>query len=134
MAFVDQLSVPGVPKVIDPAKHAMLDYGVAATFLTVGAKMLSSHRRAAILSFINGGLVLGVSLFTDYPGGVWRRIPFPVHGALDIAQAALAGVGPLLMGFGDHEEAKFFYGQAMSEVSVIAATDWHAPERITQAA
>jgi hypothetical protein len=30
------------------------------------------------------------------------------------------------MGFARDEEARAFYGQAMSEVGVIAATDWHA--------
>jgi hypothetical protein len=70
-------------------------------------------------------MVLGMSLFTDYPGGVWKRISFPMHGALDIGQAALAGAGPALMGFAGDPEARMFYGQAMSELGVIAATDWH---------
>jgi hypothetical protein len=30
------------------------------------------------------------------------------------------------MGFAAEPEAKAFYGQAVSEVGVIAATDWHA--------
>ena len=41
-------------------------------------------------------------------------------------QAALAGLGPALFGFADEPEANMFYGQAASEVGVIAATDWHA--------
>lgn len=134
MAFVDQVSVPGVPKVIDPAKHAVLDYGVAATYFALGAKMMSQHRPAAILAFINGGMVLGMSLFTDYPGGVWRRISFPTHGALDLVQAAVAGLGPVVMGFAGDPEARTFYGQAVSELSVVAATDWHAEDRAAIAA
>lgn len=134
MAFVDQLSVPGVPRMIDPAKHAMLDYGVAATYFMLGARMMSRHKPAAILAFINGGMVLGMSLFTDYPGGIWRRISFPTHGALDAVQAAMAGLGPVVMGFAGDPEARTFYGQALSEVSVIAATDWHAEDRVARAA
>ena len=126
MALVDQLEIPGVPKVIDPARHAMLDYGVAATFFMLGAQMMGRHRAAATLAFINGGMVLGMSLMTDYPGGIWRRISFPMHGALDVMQAAVAGLGPVVMGFAQDEEAKAFYGQALSELGVIAATDWHA--------
>ena len=126
MAVVDQLQIDGVPKVIDPAKHAVLDYGVAATFFAIGASMVNRHRGAATLAFINGAMVLGMSLFTDYPGGIWRKIPFPVHGALDMVQAAVAGLGPVVMGFADDPEATAFYGQALSEVGVIAATDWHA--------
>ena len=125
MALVDQLEIAGIPKVIDPARHAMLDYGVAATFFSIGAKMLPRHRPAATLAFINGAMVLGVSLMTDYPGGVWRRISFPMHGAMDLMQAAVAGLGPVVMGFANDPEAMPFYGQAVSELGVVAATDWH---------
>jgi hypothetical protein len=48
------------------------------------------------------------------------------HRTGDIVQAAVAGIGPVLMGFGRDAEARFFYGQAASEVGVIAATDWNA--------
>ncbi len=126
MAVVDQLEINGVPKVIDPAKHAVLDYGVAATYFVLGARMKGRHNAAAALAFINGAMVLGMSLFTDYPGGVWKKISFPMHGALDMVQAAMAGLGPVVMGFANDPEASAFYGQAVSEVGVIAATDWHA--------
>jgi len=111
---------------ISPAQHAVLDYGVAATFFALGARYRGVNRAASTLAFLNGAMVLGMSLFTDYPGGVWRRISFRTHGTLDVVQAALAGLGPLLFGFADEEEAGVFYAQAASEVSVIAATDWHA--------
>ena len=134
MALVDQVALDQVPKVIDPAQHAMLDYGVAATFFALGMKYRDTHRPAAVLAFVNGAMVLGMSLFTDYPGGVWRKISFPMHGALDIVQAAVAGLGPVVMGFADDPEARTFYGQAMSEIGVIAATDWHAQETAAMAA
>jgi hypothetical protein len=125
-SVVDRIAVPGVPRTIGPRQHAMLDYGVAFTFFSLAAKYWSSHRPAATLAIINGAMVLGVSVFTDYPGGLWRKISFPMHGALDAVQATVAGVGPVLMGFAGDPEAKTFYGQALSEVGVIAATDWHA--------
>ena len=113
-------------KVISPAQHAVLDYGVAATFLAFGASVLFRHRAAATLAFVNGAMVLGMSMLTDYPGGVFRRLSFRSHRTGDIVQAALAGLGPILMGFGDDPEARYFYGQALSEAGVIAATDWNA--------
>ena len=126
MAIVDQLALDNVPKVIDPARHAMLDYGVAATFFALGLRYRGTHRAASALAFLNGAMVLGMSLMTDYPGGVWRNISFPMHGALDVVQAGLAGFGPALLGFAQDPEARPFYGQAVSEVGVIAATDWYA--------
>lgn len=115
---------------ITPTQHAALDYGVAATFFALALRYRRRNKdAAAALAFMNGAMVLGMSLFTDYPGGVWKRIPFRVHGALDVVQGALAGAGPLLFGFADEDEAKTFYLQAASEAGVIAATNWDMGER-----
>ena len=115
-----------VPKTISPAGHAALDYGVAATFFGVAAALRHRHRPAARLAFVNGAMVLGMSLLTDYPGGVYPTISFRTHRTGDIVQAALAGLGPMLLGFAGAPEARYFYGQALSEAGVIAATDWDA--------
>jgi len=126
MDYMDQPQTKDLTKMISPAQHAMLDYSVAATILAFGFSMLSRHRPAATLAFINGMMVLGMSMLTDYPGGVFRTLSFRTHRTGDIAQAALAGLGPMLLGFGNDPEAKYFYGQAASEVGVIATTDWDA--------
>jgi hypothetical protein len=123
MALVDAIPTS---KTISPAKHALLDYGVVATFMGMGFRFRGRNNAAAALAFINAGMVLGVSLTTDYPGGVWKKISFKTHGMMDVIQAALAGVGPILFGFSRTPEAKPFYAQAASEVGVIAATDWNA--------
>jgi hypothetical protein len=111
---------------ISPTQHAMLDYGVAATFFAIGFSLMSRHRSAATLALVNGGMVLGMSIFTDYPGGIFRKLSFKTHRTGDIVQALLAGLGPILFGFGNDPEAKYFYGQAVSEAGVIATTDWDA--------
>jgi hypothetical protein len=113
-------------KPMTPRVHAVLDDAVASTYLATGMWLSGRHRRAAALAFANGALVLGLSLLTDYPGGIWRLISFKSHGVADGMQAGLAGIGPMLLGFPNDAEAAFFYGQAASEVGVIAATDWNA--------
>jgi hypothetical protein len=117
---------PALSHAISPGQHAVLDYGVAGTFIAFGLVMLPRHRPAALLALANGAMVLGMSLLTDYPGGVFRKLSFRAHRTGDIGQAALAGLGPILLGFADEPEATFFYGQAASEAGVIAATDWDA--------
>ena len=114
-----------VPKVISPRLHGVLDYGVAATYLAMGARFASTHRAASTLAFMNGAMVLGLALFTDYPWGVWKRISFKTHGIADLMQASLAGLGPVLLGFSKDREATFFYSQSASELGVVAATDWN---------
>ena len=126
MEFPEQLSTADVPAVISPAQHAILDYGVAATFFTIGATLRGRHRAASTLAFVNGAMVLGMSMLTNYPGGLYRVLSFKDHRTGDIIQAALAGLGPVLFGFAKDPEANYFYGQAVSEVGVIAATDWNA--------
>jgi hypothetical protein len=123
MAITDQIAVS---KTISPAQHAVLDYGVAATFFALGLRYRNRNRAASTLAFANGGMVLGMSMLTNYPGGVWPTISFKTHGTMDLVQAALAGFGPLLFGFADDPEAKPFYAQAASELGVVANTDWNA--------
>ena len=87
---------------------------------------MGRHRKAANLAFFNGAMVAGMSMLTDYPGGRRKVLTFRGRCIGDIVQAGLAGFGPALFGFAGDEEAKFFYGQAASEVGVVAATDWNA--------
>lgn len=121
--LIDRMSLT---KTISPAQHAVLDYGVVSTFFALGMRYRKRNGRAAALAFINAGMVLGLSMVTDYPGGIWRRVSFRTHGKMDVVQAALAGFGPLLFGFADTPEAGTFYTQAASEVGVVAMTDWNA--------
>ena len=119
-------TVDSLSKSISPAQYAVLDYGVASTFFSLGFGLMHRHRPAATLAFLNGAMVLGMSWLTDYPGGVIRRLSFRGHRTGDMIQAGLAAVGPILLGFAGDPEARYFYGQALSEVGVIAATDWDA--------
>jgi hypothetical protein len=104
----------------------MLDYGVAGTLFAVGFSLLNRHRPAATLALVNGAMILGMSMLTDYPGGVWRKLNFKGHRSADTILAAFVGIGPVLFGFPNEPETRFFYGQAMSEAGVIAMTDWNA--------
>ena len=119
-------NLPEIPKMISPGAHAVLDYGVASTYFTLWSQLRHRHPTAAGLACINGCMVLGLALLTNYPGGVFKAISFKTHRTMDWIQAGLAGLGPVLLGFGDEPEASAFYAQAASEVGVIAATDWDA--------
>src|SRR5205823_7567942 len=97
MAFGEQINRvnSAIPKPINPTVHAILDYSTAAYFFGVAAGLWRRNRAGAIGALVNGGAVLGLSLMTDYPGGVWKRISFPTHAKVDGVQAAMAAVVPL---------------------------------------
>lgn len=128
---VDEATIPDafrkVPKYISPKVHAWLDFAVTTYFLGLGVWFaIRGKGRAATAAFINGGMVAGVSMNTDYDGDLVKPISFKMHGTLDAVQATTAALAPVLFDFADEPEAKYFWGQAADEVGVIATTDWDA--------
>jgi len=120
---LDKLTA-AVPKVFGPRGHAIMDYVTAGTFLAAGVGLRRRNHPAANCAFANGAAILGMSMLTDYPGGLWRVISFRTHGVLDALQAAMVAVSPALLGFAREPEGQFFHGQAALEAGVIAATDF----------
>ena len=118
MATLDEFNenLPAVPKLISPGAHAVLDYSVASTYFAMWSRFKGTHRSAATLACINGSMVLALALLTNYPGGVFRTLSFKTHRTMDAVQAAVAGLGPVVMGFGNDPEAAGFYAQAASEI------------------
>ena len=128
---IDEATIPDafqkVPKYITPKVHAWLDFAVTTYFLGLGVWFaIRGKGRAATAAFINGGMVAGVSMMTDYDGDEVKPINFKMHGTLDAVQATTAALAPVLHGFADEPEAKYFWIQAANEVGVIATTDWDA--------
>jgi hypothetical protein len=122
-----------VTRIIDPAKHAVLDYATAATFFALGVSFRNRNRAASTLAFLNGASVLLLSLFTDYPGGLVKKLSFRTHGVMDAVQAGMSAAGPALFGFAGTAEARTFYSQALAETGVIMATDFSGGLDYTQA-
>jgi hypothetical protein len=126
----------GVPKLISPKQHKMLDWIVTGTFMTVGGLFMAfggrKGKRAGIAAMINGGMVLGATLLTDYDGDGRKPLSFYTHRKLDIGQLSLAASAPQMFGFSDQAKSWFFRAQALSEVMVIAMTDWDAGARPTE--
>lgn len=120
----DEQSASILPKPIDPDTHAVLDYLTVSVFLIFGGAVMGRNKRAGVAALINGFMVLGVSMFTDYSGAAKKLIPFETHGKLDVVQMSMAATMPPLLGFGDTKAAGFFRGQALNEAMVISLTDW----------
>jgi len=128
---VDETTIPDAfrkaPKLISPRVHAWLDFAVSSYFLGLGIWFaVRGKGGAATAAFINGGMVAGVSMMTDYDGDGKKPINFKLHGTLDAVQATTAALAPVLHGFADEPEAAYFWGQAANEVAVIATTNWDA--------
>jgi hypothetical protein len=60
-----------------------------------------------------GSAHLGVTLLTDYPGGVRRAIPFETRRKLDLGLAAMTAAMPEFLNFEGEPERKFFTAQGV---------------------
>lgn len=111
-----------MPKVITPKGHAILDYTVAALFVVAGINAWRRHKHAALSAFMVAGTGIGLSLLTDYPGGLAKVIPFPTHLKFDAGHAGMVSSMPSLIGFGRNWPAWIFRAQGMGIAAVTALT------------
>ena len=118
-------------KKLAPLPHAVVDYVFAAQMLTAPSLLgFARDKRATRCSLYSGAAILGLSLFTRYPLGAVKAIPFPVHGVIE----ALAGISniaaPWLYGFAGNKRAKWLHIlSGLATLGVVAGTDYEATER-----
>jgi hypothetical protein len=91
--------MPFPPRPIDATLHGVTDYTVGTTVLTFlprltnleGTDSARQMRRAAAIH-------LGYSMFTDYPLGIVKALPFKAHLVLDGAGALVLAAIPFANG------------------------------------
>ena len=82
--------------------HGVIDYVVGIILILIPNLFGFADGTAAQWIFVLLGLAaIGYSLLTAYEFGLVRRIPMPVHLALDAASGVLLAVSPWLFGFHD---------------------------------
>lgn len=128
---IDEATIPdafrNVPKMISPRVHKWLDIAVTSYFMGLGVWFaIRGKGRAAAAAFVNGTMVGGLTMLTDYEGDGKKPVDFKMHGTMDAVQMTMATLDPIMHGFIGEPEAKYFYIQAANELAVIATTDWDA--------
>lgn len=113
-------------KVLDPKIHGILDYALAILFLIAPA-VFGFTDIAATLSYIIGVVYVGTSLLTQYPLGLFKLIPFPIHGALESGMAVLWIFMPWLFNFSENDAARnFFVAAGVGLLVVVLFTNYKA--------
>lgn len=117
-------------KVLKPAPHAVYDYASAGMLMVAPWLFGFSRNRKATTYAVASGLgILGLSLFTRYPLGAVKAIPFPVHGAIETAAGALTATAPWLLGFSRDRNATLTHVlSGLGTLAVVAVTDYTAAE------
>lgn len=116
-------------KLLSPTTHAVLDYALAILFLLAPA-LFGFSGTAASVSYAVGVVYIAASLLTKYPLGLFKLIPFPVHGVLESISAAAWIVFPWLFGYADVPAARNFFILAGIGLLIVAAlTNYEAAQK-----
>ena len=111
-----------MPKPISPKVHGVVDYLTVPLLLAAGPLFGFEGRPAEITSTL-AGVVLVYSLFTAYPLGFVKMIPFPMHRVIDIVFGMAMLVSPFVLGY-DSAARNFFVFLGIVSLVVVALTDF----------
>lgn len=95
-------------KFIPPKIHGYLDYAVVV-LLAVAPSLFRFDSEAATVTYVLAVLYLGMVLLTAYPLGVFKLIPFTVHGMVELVLSPLLVAMPWIAGFSFDPGARYFY-------------------------
>ncbi|MBP6058035.1 MAG: hypothetical protein KA524_06430 [Nitrosomonas sp.] len=116
-------------KVISPRMHGYLDFLTVILFL-LAPTLFGLNQVPALLAYSLAAIHLLVTLASDFPFGVVKLIPFPVHGWIErVVGPALVAV-PFILGFATDEVARNFYIAAGFVIIVVGVlTDYQGKVR-----
>jgi hypothetical protein len=109
---------------ITPRVHGILDYAIVAIFLNAPMVFGFSGAPASALYWL-AGIHLLMTGITSFPFGMFKVIPFRIHGGIDLALGLFLVAAPWLLGFASNAEARnFFLVVGLLTFAVIALTDY----------
>jgi hypothetical protein len=111
-----------MPKPISPRIHGVIDYLSVPLLLAAGPLFGFEGKPAEITSTL-AGVVLVYSLFTSYPLGLVKMIPFPMHRVIDIVFSGAMILSPFVLKY-DQPARNFFVAMGILSLIVVALTDF----------
>lgn len=110
--------------------HGYLDIVFIVLFV-VGPIAFGLGGTPALISFVLAALLLILTLVTNYPMGVVKRIAFFAHGLVELAMTIFMALLPRLDGYSPGSPARRFYWMAAVALAIVwLLTDYrHESER-----
>ncbi|MGR9087604.1 MAG: SPW repeat domain-containing protein [Gammaproteobacteria bacterium] len=114
-------------KFINPTVHGYLDYATVVLFF-LAPNLFGLSGQPAMIAYALAVIHLAVTLTTDFPSGVVRVIPFPVHGWIERIVGPVLVVLPFVMSF-TGAARNFYILVGIVIVLVGAFTDYEGVSR-----
>jgi hypothetical protein len=112
--------------ILKPRLHGIIDYA-AILLLAAAPSLFGFDGTPAHLSYALAGVYFLLVLFTAYPLGVVKAIPFTVHGGIELVLAPVLAALPWVARFADVPAARnFFLVMAVALALVWLVTDYKA--------
>lgn len=114
---------------MSPAAHGIVDIAFI-TVLTMAPIMFELNPAVDTACFVLAGGYLLITLLTDFKLGLFKVIPFPIHGWLDLLTGIALLAAPLLFNFpAGSSERNLFWVLGLVSVVTWFLTDWKANTR-----
>lgn len=115
-------------KILSPKIHGYLDYAVIL-LLAIAPSLFDFTRKASTVSYTLAGVYLLMVLATAYPLGLFKVIPFTVHGTIELILSPLLVALPWIAGFNEHAASRnFFIVAGVALFFVWLTTDYKAAD------
>ncbi|SNR46381.1 hypothetical protein [Hymenobacter mucosus] len=116
-------------KFLSPAAHGVVDV-LFITILAMAPIMFDLQPAIDVACYVLAGGYLVITLLTDFKLGLFRVIPFPVHGWLDLLTGIALLAAPLLFQFpAASSERNLFWVLGLVSVVTWFITDWKKQSR-----
>jgi hypothetical protein len=94
-------------KPISRSQHGFTDYSYIPTvFIAPKLVGFEDEEKAVLMTRVLSGTILLSSMVTRAEWGVFKKMPYKAHLALDMAGGGLALVSPWVFGFADNKKAR----------------------------
>jgi hypothetical protein len=115
-------------KFINPKIHGILDWAVIVVLL-IAPSLFHFVKEAATVSYVLAAVYIVMVLATAYPLGLFKLIPFTLHGAVELVLSPILVAMPWIAGFSYDTTSRYFYIVAgIALLAVWAFTDYKAAD------
>lgn len=115
-------------RILNARVHGVLDLVAVLAFL-LGPILFGLGGSPAAISFVLAVVHLVVTLSTDFPLGRWKRIPFFIHGILELIVGVFLLILPSIGGYAPGSPARQFYMLMGAFLLIVWALTAYGPER-----
>ncbi len=117
-------------KQLAPRTHGYIDYLIVLFFVLAPSLFgFADDDRAAVTSYIVAASHLALTVFTAFPLGLFRVIPFPVHGKVELVIAFVLVALPWIVGFAENDVARnVFIGGGIATLAVYLLTNYRTSD------